>query len=170
MASRLNQLEAKFWGEIEDIKTQTSKNTKDQNEKIAIISERERNLAQLLNQTRKDMVGLETQNKFQEKRIDQLEQKLEMLQNTQPALKRGRNKENMKNGASNNNGKDSKASSPPSSCEDLAMLDYYLNGLYLVKNMETKKIQTVFCKFTVDKKGRMNYLFDLSMFTNSKYV
>jgi len=81
-----------------------------------------------------------------------------MLQNTPPAssdLTRGNNKDKMKNGASNNNGQVSKPSIPPSSCEELAMLDYYLDGLYLVKNKQTKKIQTVFCKFSDYNKGKM---------------
>jgi len=120
---------------------------------------RERNLAQLLNQTREEVVGLKTQNRDQAKRIDQLEQKLTTLQNTpqaSPALTRGNSKEKMKNGASNYNGLVPKASNPPSSCEDLAMLDYYLDGFYLVKNKQTMNIQTVFCKFSNGNNGRTN--------------
>jgi len=66
-------LEAEFRQKIEEIKTKTSRSRKDQNEKIAIIMVRERNLAQLLNKTREEMVELKTQNKDQAKRIDQLE-------------------------------------------------------------------------------------------------
>ena len=85
MASRLNQLEAEFREKIEAIKTQTSRSSKDQDEKIAIIRVRERNLAQVLNQTREEMVGLKIQNRDQSKRIDELEQNLAMLlQNTSP--------------------------------------------------------------------------------------
>ena len=61
---------------------QTSKTSKDQDEKIAIIRVRERNLAQLLNQTREEVVGLKTQNRDQAKRIDQLEQTVAALQNS----------------------------------------------------------------------------------------
>jgi len=106
-----------------------------------------------------DMKELKINNSDQSKRIDHLEQKLAMLQNTSPtssSLTRGNNKEKTKNGASNNNGQVVKASTPPSSCEELAMLDYYLDGLYLVKNKQTKKIQAVFCKFSADNQGRMN--------------
>jgi len=159
LASRLNQLEAEFRAKIEEIKTQTSRSSKDQNEKIAIIRARERNLAQLLNQTREEMVGLKTQNRDQSKRIDQLEQKLAMLQNTpstSPGLTRGIENDKLKNMASSNNNQVSKSSTPPSSCQELAMLDYYLDGLYLVKNKQTKKIQTVFCKFSAGNEGRMN--------------
>jgi len=158
LASRLNQLEAEFRNKIEEIKTQTSRSSKDQNEKIAIITVREQNLAQLLNQTREEMVGLKTQNRDQSKKIDQLEQKLARLENTPPAsaaLAKGNNKD-MKYGASNkNDGQVSKALTPPSSCQDLAMLHYYLDGLYLVKNEQTKKIQTAFCKFSAGNQGRV---------------
>jgi len=128
-----------------------------------MMMSRDDKLAHLLNQTKEEMVGLKIKNKDQSKRIDQLEQKLAMLQNTpqtSPALTRGNIKDKMMNGASNHNdGQLSKAFSPPSSCEELAMLDYHLDGLYLVKNKQTKKIQTVFCKFSADDKGRIS-LFD----------
>jgi len=142
-------LEAEFKQKMEEIKTQASRSSKDQNEKIAIIRARQRNLAKLLNQTMEEVVGLKTKNRDQSKRIDQLEQKLATLQNTPPAssdLTRSIIKEKVKNGAS----------TPPSSCQELSMLDYYLDGLYLVKNKQTKKIQTVFCKFSADNQGREN--------------
>ncbi len=55
----------------------------------------------------------------------------------------------MKNARASN-----KPLTPPSSCQDLEMLNYYLDGLYLVKNQHTKKIQTVFCQFTAPSIGR----------------
>ena len=103
--------------------------------------------------------ALKINNSEQSKKIDQIEQKLATLQNTpraSSALIRGNNKEKMKNEASHKNGQVSPALTPPSSCQDLAMLEYYLDGLYLVKNQQTKKIQTVFCKFSADNQGRMN--------------
>ena len=107
-----------------------------------------------------DIEALKKQGGDQSKRIDQLERKLAMLENAPPpssSLTRDNNKDKMKNGASYNfDGQVSKALTPPSSCQDLAMLDYYLDGLYLVKNKETKKIQTVFCKFSADRKGMKN--------------
>jgi len=106
-----------------------------------------------------EMNILKINNSDQSKRIAQLEQKLAMLQNTPPAssaLTRGNNKDMIKNEASYKKEQVSPALTPPSSCQDLAMLDYYLDGLYLVKNKQTKKIQTVFCKFSVDNQGRMN--------------
>jgi len=104
-------LEAEFREKIEAIKAQTSRRSKDQDEKIAVIRAREGNLAQLLNQTREEMVGLKTQNRDQSKRIDQLEQTLAKLQNTSPsssALITDNIKAKMKN----------RASTPPSSCQE----------------------------------------------------
>jgi len=150
-------LEAEFREKIEEIKTQTSRSSKNQDEKIAIIRVRERNLAKLLNQTREEMVGLKTLNMDQSKKIDQLEQKLATLHNAPPsssALTRGNEKDKIKNGASNNNGQVSKALTPPSSCKELAELNHNLDGLYLIKNNLTKKIQAVLCKFLTDNKGK----------------
>ena len=81
-------------------------------------------------------MGLKTQNMAQLTRIDQLEKKLEILQNTSPnsqAQTKSNNKDNMRNRAHKNNDQVHKASTPPSSCEELAMLNQYLDGLYLVK-------------------------------------
>jgi len=85
LSARLTQLEAEFQVKIENIKTETIRISNDQEEKIDMIKVRERILAQLLNQTREEMVGLKTQNMNQSKRIDQLEQKLTLLQNTTPS-------------------------------------------------------------------------------------
>lgn len=69
------------------------------------------------------------------------------------------NKDKMKNGASNYmDGRFSKASTPPSSCQELSMLDHYLDGLYLVKNEETNKIESVFCQFLADNQGKINLI------------
>jgi len=137
LSARVNQLEAEFREKIEEINTKTSRSSKDQDEKIAILMVREQNLAQLLNTTIEEMEVLKTTNRDQSKRIDQLEQKLAMLQNT-PST-----------GAT-------KVSTPPSSCQELSMLDYYLDGLYLVKNKQTKKIESVFCQFSAENKGRIS--------------
>jgi len=79
-------LEAEFREKIAEINMKTSRTSEDQEENIAIIRARERNLAQLLNKTVEEMGMLKTQNKEQSKRIDQLEQKLsKLIQNTSPA-------------------------------------------------------------------------------------
>jgi len=153
-------LEAKLHGKIEEIKTQTSRNSEDQEEKIAIIRVTEQNMAQLLNKTREVMEVLKTTNRDQSKRIDQLEQKLTILQNTtqSPQSSPANIKDNMKNWIANRrNGTIPKALTPPSSCQELLMLDYYLDGLYLVKNKQTKKVQTVFCQFSAEKGRAINF-------------
>ena len=35
----------------------------------------------------------------------------------------------------------------PSSCGDLSLIGHNLNGLYLVQNPDTNKIETVYCDF-----------------------
>jgi len=37
----------------------------------------------------------------------------------------------------------------PSSCRELSMIAYILDGLYLVQNPDTKKVETVFCTFGI---------------------
>ncbi len=51
LASQLEQLKSEFGVKMEEIKTQTSKSFKDQNEKIAKVMSWEHKLAQLLNQS-----------------------------------------------------------------------------------------------------------------------
>jgi hypothetical protein len=156
----LGQLEAAFKQKIEEIKTETNRSSKDHDEKIAKIMNGEKELSQLLKQSMEVQKELKTQNENQSMRIDQLEQKVVMLANPpqiSPFLTRSNIKDKTKNGTSHsNNGQVSKALTPPSSCQELAMLEHYLDGIYLVKNKGTKKIQTVFCKFSDDNKGRMN--------------
>jgi len=157
------QLETEIRKKIEEIKTQTNRSSKDQDEKIAKVMNWENQLAKLLNQSMEVMKTLKIQNTDQSKRIDQLEQKVATLQNTtqtSPSQTRGNHKDKMKNVTSNSNDGQqvSEASTPPSSCQELAMLEYYLDGLYLVKHKHTRKIQTVFCKFSADDKGRVIFL------------
>jgi len=42
---------------------------------------------------------------------------------------------------------DSSPRLPPSSCRQLSTIGHYLDGIYLVANPDTKKIETVFCDF-----------------------
>ena len=39
----------------------------------------------------------------------------------------------------------------PSSCRDLALIGHSLNGLYLVQNLVTNKVETVYCNFKTSK-------------------
>jgi len=125
---------------IEAIKIQTSRSSKDQSEKIAIIKVRERNLAQLLNQTREDMTVFKTQNRDQSKKIEELERKLS-VQNTQPApsalMKTDNNKE---------------FTGMPTNCNELNRIGHSLNGFYSVRGQGSdikrkNKIETIFCNF-----------------------
>ena len=40
----------------------------------------------------------------------------------------------------------------PSSCRGLSMIGHILDGLYLVQNSDTKKVETVFCTFGTSSK------------------
>lgn len=69
-----------------------------------------------------------------------------MLQNASPSLQmtRANKKDKMKeDGTSYMFSPLSKATTPPSSCQELFSLDYYVDGLYLVKNKKTKTIETL---------------------------
>ena len=158
----LGQLEAEFQQKIEEIKTQTNRSSKDQDEKIAKVMNEKKQLSQLLKRSMEVTKELKTQNGKQSMRIDQLEQKVVMLANppqTSPFLTRSNIKDKTKNGTSHSNddGQVSKDSTPPSSCQELAMLEHYLDGIYLVKNKGTKKIETVFCKFSEFIIGKMHF-------------
>ncbi len=124
---------------IEEIKTQTSRNSKDQDEKIAIIRVRERNLAQLLNQTREEMTDLKTINRDQSKKIEELERKLKIqtLPSAPSALmKTDNNKE---------------FTGMPTNCIELSRIGHSLNGFYTVRSRGSdkrkNKIETIFCNF-----------------------
>jgi len=41
---------------------------------------------------------------------------------------------------------------PPSSCRQLSTIGHYLNGIYLVANQDTNKIETVYCNFGTSSK------------------
>ncbi len=41
----------------------------------------------------------------------------------------------------------------PSSCRELSMIGHILDGLYLVQNPDTKKVETVFCTFGTSSKS-----------------
>ncbi len=42
---------------------------------------------------------------------------------------------------------DSSPRLPPSSCRELSTIGHYLDGIYLIANPETNKIETVYCDF-----------------------
>lgn len=64
--------------------------------------------------------------------------------------------------ASTNNEKpQTRASSPPSSCEDLWGFAYFarMDGIHLVANKATKKIEAVFCQFLAPDNSKMTDIF-----------
>jgi len=42
---------------------------------------------------------------------------------------------------------DSSTRTPPSSCRQLSTIGHYLDGIYLVANPDTNKIETIYCDF-----------------------
>jgi len=44
----------------------------------------------------------------------------------------------------------------PTSCRDLSQFGHTLDGLYLVKNVDTKKVEAVFCDFGTSSKSVFN--------------
>jgi len=44
-------------------------------------------------------------------------------------------------------GSDTSPRLPPSSCRQLSTIGHYLDGIYLVANADTKKIEAIYCEF-----------------------
>ena len=55
---------------------------------------------------------------------------------------------------------DSSPRLPPSSCRQLSTIGHYLDGIYLVANPDTKKIEAIYCEF--GSSSRMNKSFNLN--------
>jgi len=53
--------------------------------------------------------------------------------------------------SSNSDGSSTRAITP-SSCRDLSLLGHSLDGLYLVQNVDTNKVETVLCNFGTSRK------------------
>jgi len=52
---------------------------------------------------------------------------------------------------------------PPSSCRQLSTIGHYLDGIYLVANPETNKIETVYCEFgSSTRKYMLQIVYDCS--------
>lgn len=62
-------------------------------------------------------------------------------------------KNNMNTSTSYNTyGSVSKTSAIPSSCKELSLIGHSLDGLYLIQNRETHKVETTFCDFEISGK------------------
>jgi len=69
----------------------------------------------------------------------------------------GTNKRSLLTRKETSNGDSRQSAVFPSSCDDLLVIGHNLDGLYLVKNADTNKIETVFCDFQIS--GKFLYLF-----------
>lgn len=49
---------------------------------------------------------------------------------------------------------------PPSSCRQLSTIGHYLDGIYLVANPETNKIETVYCEFGTSTRMKSSLLYN----------
>lgn len=47
---------------------------------------------------------------------------------------------------------------PPSSCRQLSTIGHYLDGIYLVANPDTNKIETVYCEFGSSTRKKSIYI------------
>ena len=96
---------------------------------------------------------LMAQNAQQEKDILQLKKRLE--ENTNSIPKSHAKNEDIVNYVVGSD--ESSPRSPPSSCRQLSTIGHYLDGIYLVANPDTNKIETVYCDF--GSSTRMRYCY-----------
>ena len=91
---------------------------------------------------------LYVQNVQQDEEINQLKKKLHLADSIQPNSSLDGEDRKMKiNSADNLISDDSSPRLPPSSCWQLSTIGHYLDGIYLIANQETNKIETVYCDF-----------------------
>jgi len=78
-------------------------------------------------------------------------------------------KDNFYHGIGDTRSSDSSSRLPPSSCRQLSTIGHYLDGIYLIANPDTNKIETVYCEFTGTTRNMIMY-YGLSMNFNIKWV
>ncbi len=112
-----------------------------------------RNNLQVLNEELSFKINqLAMENQKQEEKIKSLmiqsesqEKEIRLLKSTEP---RSQFKFNVvENENKNINSGSTLPRVPPSSCRQLSTIGHYLDGIYLVANPDTKKIETVYCDF-----------------------
>ena len=110
-------------------------------------AELERKIHQLTIESGKQKELFETKNVQQDEEITQLKNKINKL----AADKSIQPESSIYNGEKtiiNHNEADYLSSrQPPSSCRQLSTIGHYLDGIYLVANPHTKKIESVYCDF-----------------------
>ena len=97
--------------------------------------------------------NLQVQNSKLELRIDQQDEQILILKNiinNDDLLKKSKS---FQNDATSDYLRNAEGNSiisprlPPSSCRQLSTIGHYLDGIYLVANPDTNKIETVYCEF-----------------------
>jgi len=91
------------------------------------------------------------QNAQQDEEINQLKNKIKLIDvadSIHPkASLNGEERTVINNGADDLISDDPSLRLPPSSCRQLSTIGHYLDGIYLVANSDTNKIETVYCEF-----------------------
>jgi len=59
---------------------------------------------------------------------------------------------------------------PPSSCRQLSNIGHFLDGIYLVANPDTNKIETVYCDFTGTTRNIIIYIGTLYVYLYFGYI
>ena len=95
---------------------------------------------------------LVAKNLQQDEEINHLKNKIKVLDyaadpNEPKASLTGKDVTMIKNGVDYLISDDSLPRLPPSSCRQLSTIGHYLDGIYLVANPDTNKIETVYCGF-----------------------
>jgi len=98
--------------------------------------------------------NLQIQNSKLETRIDQQDEEIRFLKNNIMNNDDQLNEpKSLKNDASSDDLRNAGVKSdisprlPPSSCRQLSTIGHYLDGIYLVANPDTNKMETVYCEF-----------------------
>lgn len=65
--------------------------------------------------------------------------------------------DSIKKSSVNSDDSSTRAIAAPSSCRDLSILGHSLDGLYLVQNVDTNKIESVLCNFGTSSKLTLVY-------------
>jgi len=121
----------------------TAKNSELENKILQLVDDQNKRLDHLQIQFETKIQLLIAENAKQEEEIRHLKDRNDdIVASAHP-------KKNSINIVSNEDGikSDSSPRLPPSSCRQLSNIGHYLDGIYLVANPDTNKIETVYCEF-----------------------
>jgi len=108
--------------------------------------------------------NLQIQNSKLETRIDQQDEETRFLKNIMNNDDQLNKPKYLKNDASSDDLRNAGVKSdisprlPPSSCRQLSTIGHYLDGIYLVANPDTNKIETVYCDFGSSTRKYIKYI------------